>query len=319
MSFSPCDLTFPEEHPGPEIEWEEPNCLLCGNRRWTHLIEAPDNTPQSKNLWFAVVQCQDCGLCFTNPRPDGQTISQFYPASYRPRRAPRSSEGREGRPRPLRKWCRSRRERKILSRYGERRLLDFGCGGGAFLERMNRQGWHVTGVDIAAEAVEEIRTSLGLSALVGSLPHPELRPGSFDVITMWHSLEHVHQPCEVLQEAFDLLAPGGKLMVATPNIDSHPFRWFGPCWYGLDLPRHLTHFSPETLRWMLERAGFQLDAMHMMPQSSWIRSSAKLACQRGAPNRWQEWLRGKTASRVAAGYSYLAQQCDCIMATATRG
>ena len=139
--------------------------------------------------------------------------------------------------------------------HGRGRLLDFGCGGGAYLERMHRQGWDVTGLDVSAAAVECVRTRLGLRALLGTLPHPELKPATFDVVTMWHSLEHVHEPLEVLRAAHQLLAPGGKLLVATPNIDSLPFRWFGQAWYGLDLPRHLTHFSSRTLRRLLERAG----------------------------------------------------------------
>ena len=80
----------------------------------------------------------------------------------------------------------------------------------------------------------------GLETYAGSLPHPELKPRRFDVLTMWQSLEHVHQPRQVLQAALDLLEPGGKLFVAVPNIDSRPFRRYGPDWYGLDLPRHLT-------------------------------------------------------------------------------
>ena len=69
---------------------------------------------------------------------------------------------------------------------------------------------------------------------------------------------------------------GGQLLVGVPNIDSLPYRWFGPTWYGLDLPRHLTHFSPWTLQQMLER-GFQLQPVRMVRHSDWMRSSAKLA------------------------------------------
>ena len=136
--------------------------------------------------------------------------------------------------------------------HGEGRLLDFGCGSGSYLWRMHRQGWKVIGVDPSAAAVDYVRHELGLPALVGSLPHEDLHDGYFDVITMWQSLEHVHWPMEVLRAARRLLAPGGKLIVAVPNIDSLPFRWFGQTWIGLDLPRHLSHFAPSTLTHMLE-------------------------------------------------------------------
>jgi SAM-dependent methyltransferase len=322
MSFSLRELAAPVHAPGPAIEWEEVNCLLCGSHRWSPLLEAPDNIATGPGLWFAVVRCEDCGLCFTNPRPNAQSMGQFYPASYWPHRAPRPPYLHGGQLRPIRKWCPPRKDRTVLSWHGEGRLLDFGCGGGLFLQRMHREGWRVTGLDVCPAAVQGIRAQLGLPALVGTLPHPELAPESFDVITMWHSLEHVHNPRQVLQETYFLLAPGGKLLVAVPNIDGLPFRWFGSSWYGLDLPRHLTHFSPLTLRWMLERAGFQVGAVRFVRQSGWMRCSARLACQRspapqGRPS-WHGWLQAKHVSRLATWYTYCTRQCDCILMTATR-
>jgi SAM-dependent methyltransferase len=198
--------------------------------------------------------------------------------------------------------------------------LDFGCGEGAFLHRMHQHGWHVTGLDLYPKPVQRIQHDLGLPAFVGSLPHPELRPESFDVITMWHSLEHVHNPRDVLQHAYFLLAPGGQLMAAVPNIDSLPFQWFGKYWFGLDLPRHLTHFSPKSLHCLLARTGFRIKSMHMIRQSGWMRNSAQLAIQGSGKNRfrWHRWLQGKHLSRIATWYTFLRRQCDCLMVTAER-
>jgi hypothetical protein len=69
MSYFPRALASPTATPGLAIDWEEPACLLCGSRQWSWLVEAPDPTVGGKGLWFGVVQCQECGLCFTNPRP----------------------------------------------------------------------------------------------------------------------------------------------------------------------------------------------------------------------------------------------------------
>jgi SAM-dependent methyltransferase len=183
---------------------------------------------------------------------------------------------------------------------------------------MQAQGWEVTGLDTSTTAVQRIRTQLGLRALAGTLPHPTLRPESFDVITMWNSLEHVHAPLDVLREANRLLVPGGKLLVAVPNIDSLPFRWFGSAWYGLDLPRHLTHFAPWTLQPMLEQAGFRPGPMRMVRHSDWLRCSARAAVRRRRGPHWHRWLTTKPASRLATWYGYLTKQCDCILAIATR-
>jgi len=319
MSFFPRDLAAPAEPAGPLVEWEEPDCLLCGGHTWSPLVEAPDTTAGGTGLWFAVVQCHDCGLCFTNPRPNTNTIGQFYPAIYRPHRAPTPEERVNWRPRfRTRYWRSPRKERQILPWHGQGRLLDFGCGGGSFLERMHRQGWQVTGLDVSTTAIQRVRLELGLRALVGTLPHPSLEPGSFDVITMWHSLEHVHHPAEILQEAYRLLAPGGKLVIAVPNIDSMPFRWFGHAWYGLDLPRHLIHFAPWTLHLMLQRTGFRVGPIEMVRHSDWLRYSARLACQSAPKPHWHRWIKLKLISRLATWYSYLTQQTDCMMVTAER-
>jgi SAM-dependent methyltransferase len=318
MSFFPRDLAAPAAAAGPVIEWEEPNCLLCHGGRWAPLVEAPDIAPGGSGQWFVVVQCQDCGLCFTNPRPNPKTMVHFYPELYPPHQTPPPGHkvGRRRHARLASHWPRACRERRELPWHGQGRLLDFGCGGGSFLKRMQRQGWEVTGVDASATAVYRIRTELGLRALAGTLPHAALQPSTFDVITMWNSLEHVHDPLAVLHEANRLLVPGGRLLVAVPNIDSLPFRWFGSAWYGLDLPRHLTHFAPWTLQPMLEQAGFQPGPMRMVRHSDWLRCSARSAVQRRLGPHWQRWFTTKPASRLATWYSYLTKQSDCIVVTA---
>ncbi len=318
MSFFPRELAAPPAASGPVIDWEEPDCLLCGGRHWSPLVEAADAIPGGTGLWFAVVQCQDCGLCFTSPRPTRESMAQFYPEAYRPHHVPTTPGRLPWLPRWLRPWRWSLPERQVLPWHGQGRLLDFGCGGGSFLERTRRQGWRVTGVDVSAVAIQRVRSQLGLRAFVGSLPHPELRPASFDVITMWHSLEHVHAPLEVLRQAHRLLVPGGKLLVVVPNIDSLPFRWFGSAWNGLDLPRHLTHFAPWTLQLLLERAGFRVGPIRMVRHSHWLRKSAQLAAVHLRAWDWQRWLRGKPLSRLASWYCYLTRQSDCLMVTALR-
>jgi SAM-dependent methyltransferase len=318
MSFFPRDVAAPAAPVGPCVEWEEPNCLLCGSRNWSPLVEAPDYSPGGTGLWFAVVQCQECGLCFTNPRPNLRSIGQFYPASYPPHRPPRDRRRRHWW-HPLTRWFRKpRRDRRVIPLHGQGRLLDFGCGAGSFLERMHRLGWDVTGLDTSAATVERVRAELGLPALAGTLPHPELRPASFDLVTMWHSLEHVHAPLEVLREIHRLLVPGGKLVVAVPNIDSLPFRWFGQVWYGLDLPRHLTHFAPWTLYLILHQAGFRVGPIRMVRHSGWLRRSARRACQHPPASRWHRCLVHKPVSRLATWYGYFTHQCDAMMVVAER-
>lgn len=302
----------------PRVEWEETPCPLCTSERWSVVLEAPDHLPQGSGLWFAVVQCRDCGLCYTNPRPSAASMGQFYPADYGPHQPrPRKTRG-------LLRWLLGgstrghNRNRQPVPGRVRGRLLDFGCGSGSFLFDMHRNGWEVLGIDPSPTAVQHIRTELGLSALTGSLPHPDLRDAHFNLITMWQSLEHVHHPLEVLQEARRLLVPGGKVVVAVPNIDSLGFRWFGTCWHGLDLPRHLIHFAPWTLQLMLERAGFRVKQVRMMRRSGWMRWSARLLARYPQASHWRNLLQIPLASRLVAGYSRLTKQSDSVVVTAER-
>ena len=307
-----------EDQSRPNVKWEEPACLLCGSRKWSPLVEAPDQAVEGGGLWFVVVQCNRCGLCFTNPRPSATSMAQFYNAEYLPhqiRNRPRSKRSPFG---LLSQGQRQRGRQLNLRWHGRGRLLDFGCGTGSFLERMHQHGWNVTGLDISAFAVNQIRSGLRLPVLLGSLPHPELAPESFDVITIWQSLEHVHDPQAVLRQAYELLVAGGKLFVSVPNIDSLPFRWFGPAWYGLDLPRHLTHFTPVTLQVMVKRAGFRVRKVRMIRRSSWLRASARLTRRFPLKARWRRWLTNKPASRLVTWYSFWTRQSDCILLQAVK-
>jgi SAM-dependent methyltransferase len=317
MSFFPRDVAAPAPAPKmePLVEWEEPECLLCGGRTWSPLVEAPDAGAEGTGLWFVVVQCQDCGLCFTNPRPSVSSMGQFRAAGRR--QHPRDAVAVSWLRAFLRRLAGPRGGQGLMPIFGAGRMLDVGCANTSYLTRMHRRGWKVTGLG-SAPIAKRVRAEAEVSFLSGSLPHRELRAGSFELVTFWHSLACAHDPLGVLREAHRLLAPGGKVFVVAPNIDSLPFRWFGHAWHGLDLPRHLTHFAPWTLYLMLHKAGFRTGPIRMVTHSGWLRRSAGLACQTPLATRRHHWLRRKPFSRLAAWYSSCTYQADCMMVTAER-
>src|SRR3972149_3842996 len=269
----------------PKIAWESTDCLLCGGNRRTIITTAQDFDAPPPQPCYTVVRCLDCDLCYTNPRPSEADIGRFYYDGYVPHQLQSVRPKRNGKFRQCRRSITSKMrpdwEHGEIKPIGQNRLLDFGCGSGGFLHVMYQRGWQVLGIDFSSKAVQQVQEELGLPALAGTLPHPDLAPSSFDLITLWHALEHVHQPLDVLCEIHRLLAPGGKVLVAVPNIDSAPFHWLPQAWFGLDLPRHLTHFTPVTLKEMLYRAGFQFEAIQMARHSYWLRQSVQRACRRG--------------------------------------
>jgi 2-polyprenyl-3-methyl-5-hydroxy-6-metoxy-1,4-benzoquinol methylase len=304
------------------VTWESTDCPLCGSHRRSLLLAAPDYDAPPPQPSFTIVRCRECDLCYTNPRPGPAHIGRYYYQEYSPHRVqpvlPKRRSflhrcWRQITPKRPPNW-----ERGEIAPLGRCRLLDFGCGAGGFLQLMHQRGWDVLGVDLSESVVERVVDELKLPALVGTLPHPQLFPDSFDLVTLWHSLEHVHRPLEVLKEVYSLLSPGGKVLVAVPNIDSAPFHWFGPAWFGLDLPRHLTHFTPATLKKMLACASFQFDAMQMTRHSLWLRQSARRAAGRGKVPLPLKWLKHRFPSSFVSRCYRLAGRSDSFIIMAQK-
>lgn len=179
------------------------------------------------------------------------------------------------------------------------RLLDVGCGNGSFLDQMRQLGWDVTGVEPDGAAVTVAREKLGLQVFEGSLEEAGLPAGHYDAITMNHVIEHLPDPIVTLKECHRVLKPGGELVVATPNIKGMGSQFFGEHWRGLEVPRHLHLFCPQSLRMAAERAGLEVRALltsarsapWMYAASSFIRRDGRLPGgspeRTGALVRWQ--------------------------------
>ncbi len=280
------------------ITFEDVPCPLCGSRDEEQLLRVGADDAGG----YRLVRCRACGLGYLNPRPDEDCIGQFYPDEYEWYHPPerRSSRWKQiqqylrqlvmtrcyGNPPALAGW----REHMLaavaspwhrptaesmtaLPYQGEGRLLDFGCGSGWYAHRMQQLGWHVTGMDFNPQVAAKVQKRFGIPVLAGTLPHPDVKPGSFDVVTMNAVLEHVHRPHEVVAAAAEALRPGGYLMVSLPNLASWGFRVFGENWWGLQLPHHLLHFTPATLRRLLESHGLEVRQTNIIGQAGWMRRS----------------------------------------------
>jgi len=135
------------------------------------------------------------------------------------------------------------------------RLLDIGCGSGAFLQRARSLGWDTEGVDFDPRAVAVAQTA-GLNVHVGSIDAYEGVNEAFDVVTCNHVIEHVYDPAKLVAAMYRILKPGGQLWIETPNIDSAGHAAFGKAWRGLETPRHIVVFNEPSLADLLKRSGF---------------------------------------------------------------
>ena len=304
----------------PEFDWEETVCPSCGKDHSQPIFEAADPEPKNAGLRFAIVECADCGLWFTNPRPSPADIGKFYPSDYLPYARPQLRPAKNSwlfrmQSRLLGRPC---RERQYLPWHGQGRLLDFGCGGGEYLIRMQNQGWKTTALDVSENVIQNLQAGFGIKGYVGTLPHPELKPASFDVVTMWASLEHVHQPLETLRGVHRILAPGGRVYVQVPNSEGWECRLFGENSFSWDVPRHLTFFCPRTLNDILGRAGFQVQTIRQVSQPSWSRKSLKRARQAGTAGFFSRLLALKAAALARSWLGYLCGKSENIFAFAER-
>ena len=292
---------------------------------------------------FHVVTCRQCGLARTNPQPTVETLGAAYPDAYSPHRAevavpepPRGflrwvlvnyrgyPLGERGCP-VLRTFAwplaamklRNRKFAGYLDYAGDGRLLDFGCGIGRYVAQMAAAGWKAEGIDLVPEAVAAGRKA-GLVIHEGTLPGTDLAQNHYDLVTLWHALEHVPCPKATLEAIRPLLRPDGRLVVVCPMSDSLAARWFGTAWYGLDLPRHLTHFTRATLRRHLEAAGFAVERTQCIRRPTFVnRSYAYLARQTGsALHRWLG--RSHAAARLFSHVALLLGRTDETLLVARR-
>jgi SAM-dependent methyltransferase len=135
--------------------------------------------------------------------------------------------------------------------------LDVGCGTGALLAALRQDGWAVQGVDPDATLARQAREERGLAVFVGDLAAAAFPNEHFDLVVLWHVLEHLPAPLATLGEVRRVLRPGGVAVIGVPNAASLQARLLGRYWAAYDVPWHLSHFSPGTLGKLLEQAGFR--------------------------------------------------------------
>lgn len=293
--------------------WVDPACPLCGDRLRARLLGGEVCPPGGNPQRVFLVRCQRCDFAYTAPRPGEEIVGSFYTSDYKPHQNPPASLA--GEPNPSAGRLAAIDLRKGMLPFGDGRMLDFGCGSGSYLLRMKKKGWTVTGVDASAAMAQNL-TAKGWEVYFGSLPNTALKGRQFELITMWQSLEHVPDPVGVLQAAFDLLTPGGRLIVAVPALDSWNFASFGEDWLGVDFPLHLSHFTKKTLKETALKAGVLVEEIGRLKHASWMRQSAMRARLRLGTKAplWVRMLQNKTVSKVWAFWvHHVLGRSDCLL------
>ena len=230
------------------MQLERTDCPVCGPGATRDLFRVRDINVFGPGE-FQLVRCEGCGLAYLNPRPGQSDIGTYYPTNYWSSPGPDSDAHTldTGMERAL---CFLERE------YPGGRVLDVGCGAGGNPALMRERGLDAMGLEPYEQAAQIARDRYGLAVVCRFLQDAELPEDSFDAITMFHVLEHVHDPVGDLRKAHSLLKPGGAVIIRVPNFAALQSVLFGAGWYWLDPPRHLFAFTPPSLARALEASGF---------------------------------------------------------------
>jgi 2-polyprenyl-3-methyl-5-hydroxy-6-metoxy-1,4-benzoquinol methylase len=299
-----------------KFDLETVSCALCGSD--CHNIYLPQAKELYNDLeaWFDIVRCRQCGFVFTNPRPTAETIHCFYPDSaqyYQPKTS-RLKAGNWSR----KKWKQALQQSVVSRRFGyplprvagfldagsslvwgkklqlshlprfvpDGRLLDIGCAWGGYLWRMQELGWEVHGIELNAAAARYAQEELGLlNVRTGSFADLDYPEGSFDVVHMSMVLEHLYEPAMVLRRINKILHKDGQFILSVPDISGFEARLFKDKCYTLQVPQHLSHFTPQTATRFLSQAGFGVDEILHQPSKKDFTKSA-------------EYLENKNLSKV---------------------
>ncbi len=236
-------------------------CIICDNQELKTVFTLKDYFFTQEE--FSIQQCKKCGFRFTNPRPEEAALGPYYKTedylSHSDRNKTLFDKAYH-----LVKNYNLRKKRKLVEKYvSGGSIIDIGAGTGAFLAQFDQAKWKRLGLEPDSTAREVAKTNFGLDLKdPGMLTNKEIK--DISVITLWHVLEHVSNLNEQLQNIHEKLATNGILVIAVPMSNSFDAEHYGKYWAAYDVPRHLYHFTQETLQLLLKKHGFSLIEKHPM-------------------------------------------------------
>jgi len=234
------------------------NCPVCLRSSTRPALTGGDLLFESTSKMFNLESCAHCRCLFLSPMPPPDEIASFYPQQYW---WSSSKMGALKKAEAIYRKIALHGHVSFVVRAAGRQhspqILDVGCGSAALLALLKQRGFQVMGVDFSAEASRVAEVENGVRVMVGSLEDAAFPDESFDIVTLFHVMEHVPEPRTVLAEVARILKRDGAVVLQVPNIDSWQFKAFRSKWYGLDIPRHVIDYSKKAILTVLNDSGFE--------------------------------------------------------------
>lgn len=230
-------------------------CPWCGSEKAQIILWLKDEFLTKEE--FHICECQNCGLLYTMPRPSKDKIGEYYKSeiyySHQENKKgfiPKIYE-------TVKKVNLKYKYKLATSEISKGKLLDIGCGVGDFIHLAEEQGWECTGVEPSEDAKVIARKRIRANVLT-SEEIEQIPDATFDLITMWHVLEHVDDLNWQVEQLHRLIKPQGRIVIAVPNYTSYDAQFYREQWAAYDVPRHLSHFNKTTLTKIFKTKGLEL-------------------------------------------------------------
>lgn len=232
------------------------NCPICESTHLKHHIDCKDHLYSGDT--FSIQKCTNCGFVLTNPRPNQENIVKYYKSANYVSHSNKSNSPINIIYRIIRKYTLYQKLRMINRFATQGSLLDYGCGTGHLIGYAQSKGWKVTGIEpdsdarqIATNAIKEARLFSSIDGLGNE---------TFNVITLFHVLEHIHELNSTVSKLVASMSEQGILVVAVPNYNSHDAQKYKADWAAYDLPRHLYHFDSKSISLLAKKNGLKVVA-----------------------------------------------------------
>lgn len=275
------------------------NCPCCGSDQRELPMTVVDHMVSQES--FTVSFCVSCGCGITSPRPDD--IGPYYESpSYTSHQDQNS--GLFGRLYGLARTVAAGQKLRLIKRASKKpkgSLLDYGCGVGVFTSRAERAGWHVDGIELSAEARRRAQEKLKTGRVATHRDELDATH-TYDVVTLFHVLEHLDDPAEALAWIRARLNTGGALIVAVPNYESPDAQHYGPHWAAYDVPIHYWHFTKASINALARSTGWFVSEVRRMRMDAFYVSLLSEAYKTGSKN-WLSAVYQGIKSNVLGGNS----------------
>ncbi len=240
------------------------HCPVCQSPKIAFALTAKDHTVSSE--FFDIWHCSRCQARFTQNIPDEASIGNYYKSEEYISHSNTQKGVVNKVYHIVRNFTLRQKRNRVqkLSGLQEGSILDIGCGTGEFLNMMQKSSWQVLGLEPDEEARKGASDNYGIK-VQPSLTLFDLEAEQFDVVSMWHVLEHVHQLHEYLETIHSILKSSGIFLIAVPNYQSLDAEKYQASWAAYDVPRHLYHFEANAMKYLLAQYGFELTKMYSMP------------------------------------------------------